>query len=428
MKTTLQPTTKNGNLLLGGGLLLAFLALLLIINLIFIVPLKALNIPDYGNDMGYFWAASRTVFLGGNPYDATPGSLYQQIRMAAGGDPTLVDPFKNPHYFTLLFSPLALFDLRLAAGLWTLVQQIMLAGTVIMLIRATGNHITPVNLLLGIGLALLLRYTLLVMMVGNLSLLLLFACTASFYLARTGRPYAAGMCAGLLLVKPQVTFLIIPLLLVAPLGDEGWQNKHTLRRFIGFGITGLIFASYSFSFQPGWVGDWLRVIFAGDVAYFNNTNINREMASLRGIVALFSNDGTAVQVLSIGLALPIWLGLGWLWWRKRNDAAFYPYLLGLAVCANVLTSPYARDYDFCQLIFSLLLAFFTLRRQEREGKPGRFRYSTLLWLFVLLPYALQFVAIYYTRAFEVIIPAGLALILWAVWRRQISGLQTPPTT
>lgn len=402
---------------LGFALFALGICLLLFLNATFIVPLKQLNLPDYGNDMGYFWAATRTAILGGNPYNSLPGSLYHSIRVEAGGDPTMLDQFKNPHYFTLLFAPFAALPLAWAAACWLTFQEFLLGLVVVFIIRLSNLRLTPATLLSGLALSVLCRYTIVSLLVGQSSLLLLFIFVLSFYFSRSGHFYLAGASAALLMVKPQVVFIILPLLLVAPVADKGWKNRETYQRFIGFLLVGLIFATYSFSFQPGWPGEWFKALFSGETAYFNNQDINREMASLRGLAALLVNEPTAIQLVTGLLSLPLWGGVVWLWWRNRNNTSFSPYLLGIGVAVNVMTSPYIRDYDYCLLIFALLFNFFTLRRLERRQKSPKFRFSWLLWLLAFLPYILQIIALSSSRAFEVVLPLLLIVLTLFVWRK-----------
>lgn len=402
---------------LGLTLFAAGIILLLFLNATFLVPLKQLNLPDYGNDMGYFWAAARTAILGGNPYNSLPGSLYHSIRVEAGGDPAMLDQFKNPHYFTLLFAPFAALPLAWAAACWLTFQEFLLGLVVVLIIRLSNLRLTPATLLSGLALSVLCRYTIVSLLVGQSSLLLLFIFALSFYFSRTGHFYLAGACAGLLMVKPQVVFVILPLLLVVPIADKGWKNRETYQRFIGFLLVGLVFATYSFSFQPDWLGEWFKALFSGETAYFNNQDINREMASLRGLAALLVTEPAAIQIVTGLLSLPLWGGVIWLWWRNRNNAGFSPYLLGIGAAVNVMTSPYIRDYDYCLLFFPLLFSFFTLRRLEQSQKSVKFRFSWFLWLLAFLPYILQFIALNSTRAVEVVLPFLLIILTLFVWRK-----------
>ncbi len=415
MKTTNKSLAYKNTGWLAALLLIASLALLFWLDYSFILPLKEVD----ANDVTFFWTGTRTVLRGGNPYDASPGSLYHQIRVAAGGDPLFIDAFKSPVLLTLLFMPLAALPLSLAAALWTLITQGLLAASVFFVIKGAGITVTPGRVLAGIGLALLWRYTFLVMIVGNLSLLLLFALVASWYCSLRKRSYLAGASAALLLIKPQVTFLIVPLLLVLPIAGEkdeppAWNSRASFRRLIGFGLVTLIFLSYSFAGLPGWVGEMAGTLFGSNQSYFNNQDINNQLSSLRSVVAAFVAEPGLVQPVAILVSVPVWVGAVWLWWRFRNNPEAAPFLLALVTGLNILTSPYIRDYDSAILLFGLLFCFFTLQRFEKVKLSGR-RWTWVCWALAFLPYPVHFLAAGTSYAFENLITLAYLLLVIFTW-------------
>ncbi len=409
---------------LAGLLLLAFLGLLLGLDAKVIVPFKGLDVPRVGNDFSVFWCGSRVVAEGGNPYPFAPGSLYMNVRVEAGGDPLTTESWKSPHYFSLFVLPFVAFPLGVAATLWTALLQILLGLGVILVIRATGQPVTPRNLLLGLGLALVWRYTFLVMLVGNASMFLFFAIAASYFCSRTNRPLWAGAAAALLLIKPQVIFLVLPLLLLAPPPPgQSWWGRQMRRRWLGFGLAVLIFAIYSFALQPGWVGAWLNTVFDPQEGYYNKPDVDLSSTSLRSLLALLLPAQNLVQPVLLALALPLWVGLGLFWWRHRADSERFPFLLSLTLAVNVLTSPYIRDYDSGGLLlFGLLYCFMALRRSESGRLKGqkfrfRFRVSSLVWLFALLPYPINLLVLnLHTSAFENLMPLAMILLTFVTWR------------
>lgn len=205
-----RPNLNKTNSWLAVILLLLGLGLLGWVDSAFLVPLKDLSVPNSGNDFGVFWSGTRTVWQGANPYLTNPGSTYRNVLIENGSNLT---PLISPYYLTLFFMPLVNFSLALAAPIWLVIMQLMLTATIVMTVKLAGLKLTPLHLLLGLGMALLWRYTFLVMMAGNLTLMLLFAVVASYYFSRNGRPLLAG---------------------------------------------GLVFALYSFALLPGGIGEWLK--------------------------------------------------------------------------------------------------------------------------------------------------------------------------
>ena len=406
-----NPTSWLALLLLIGSL-----ALLTWTNANYIVPLKDLTVPNSANDFGVFWSGTKVIVAGQNPYIYKPDGPFIEVVLAAGGQRDAIEPFISPYYMSLLFLPFTLLGLGAAASLWLTLLQVLLVTGVMLIVKATTGRVTPGTILLGIGLAMLWRYTFLVMMIGNISLVLFFFITVSYYCSRTGRPELAGALAAGLLIKPHTVFLTLPLLLLVPThGEDGpdWWNDQTRRRWLGFGLTAVGLAVYSFGKEPGWVGDWLKL----SNGYSAKPNIDLEMSSLRSLLALFITDRSLIIPGLIAIGLPLWLGIGWLWWRHRADIAGFPYLLSLAIVVCLLTSPYIRDYDSGMLLFALLWSYFTLYNREKNRRQ-RVGWSWLVWPVALLPFAVHLTASDEAKyAAEAIVPSVVAVLVWWVWRQ-----------
>ena len=413
----------NRNVALGGFLLAASLGLLVWLDLAYIMPIKSLNVPNPDNDLSVFWTGARTVWQGGNPYDFNPGSLFHRIANGAGGDS---DIFLSPFYLSLLFLPLAILPLNVAGLVWLVLIQVMLGVSVALIIRISGLPILPGRLLGCLGLAILWRYTFEVMILNNLSLVMLFAVVASYYCSRTGRPYRAGLLAALLLLKPQLAFLTLPLLLVVPTIEAdatgqkrvGWLNRQTYRRWAGFGTVCLIYGVYSFGVYPGWVSGFLGSAGGRYTSQFDN-----EMTSVRSFVA--GVLGYSSQVSTVYVSVAVVGVVGWLavWWRNRFEVENFPFLLSITLCVNLLLAPYARSYDFCLLLVPLLLNFLVLRHREavarQNGHPARLGWSLLWWPLIIVPWPLHLLAINTgIFALENILTASLLVITAFVWRSQ----------
>ncbi len=409
-----QVIEKKEPLWLAVPLLLIALLLLGWVDANYIVPLKELNVANSGNDFGVFWSASRTLLEGHNPYDSFAGSRYRNIVIEAGGNLQPLEPFISPLYLTLFFAPLVTFSLGHAATIWLVIMQGSLAIGMALVIKVFFPTPTVKLLLAGLAMALLWRYTFLVMMIGNVSLIIFFTVASSYFSSRKNLPYLAGGLAAILLIKPQATFLIIPLLLVIPTGTgTSWLNRPTRQRLIGFGAVLLVFMTYSFSLLPGWIGHWLQSIAA--TGYGSDPVFNSQFTSLRSLVAVFVSDANLIPALSILLSVPLWLGLGWLWWLNRSNPDTFIYVLLIAIPLNILTTPYIRDYDSCLMLFTLLICFFGFRSYEAERLKGIWRWSWLCWLAAFLPYPVHILAAQSTYAYETLIPVlliGLTLLLW----------------
>ncbi|MBN9390495.1 MAG: DUF2029 domain-containing protein [Chloroflexi bacterium] len=410
------PFYRDKNYLAAGFIALLCLGLLVWLDLVFIMPIKRLDVPNLDNDLSVFWSAARTVWQGGNPYDFAPGSLFHQVANSAGGDS---DVFLSPYFLTLLFMPLAALPLNVAALVWLLFSQAALGFSVYLIVKLAGQRFTPPVLFQTLLLVVFWRYSFEVMILNNLSILMLGATVVSYYCSRTGRPFRAGVAASLLLLKPQLFFLTLPLLLVVPTAEKegsqaSWLNRTTYRRWLGFGAACAVFAVYSFAVFPGWLGEWLRSAGGRYTPQFDS-----EMASARSFAALVTGDALVTPVY-IGLAGLLCLAALGLWWRNRDNARDFTFLLAVVVCLNLLAAPYTRSYDFCLLLIPLLFSFFKLRQLEKAARKagGReFPYRLFWWALLILAWPLHLVAITTTFTWENLVTLSLLAASGLVWRR-----------
>ncbi|HEX2916830.1 MAG TPA: glycosyltransferase family 87 protein [Chloroflexia bacterium] len=409
----------NKNLAIAGVFLALSFGLLVWVDLAYLMPIKKLDVPNLDNDLSLFWAGSRTIWQGGNPYNYAPNGLFRQIAAEAGGP---IDTFVNPLYLTLIFMPLAAFPLKVASLLWLILSQIILGISLTFILKATGEKLSPGVFLRALGLSLLWRYCFEVMILNNISLLMLFAIVASFHWSRTGKPFLAGAVASLLLLKPQIIFLILPLLLVMPTSEDGskfsssgWLNQCTYRRWFGFIAAALVLALYSFVIMPDWISRWLQA-----ASERVDPRFNSEMTSVRSLVALVITDDKLIPLVYGAVAVLGSAALIGLWWVNRNNARYFPFLLSTFIAGNLLVAPYTRSYDFSLLLFPLIYLYFTERRLENEkaGQKTGFSWTILWWPLVLFPWGLHLIAVRTTFAWENLIPGLLLVITLLVWRRQ----------
>lgn len=419
-----RPFYRDKNNLAAAVILLIILGSVVYLDLSFIMPIKHLDVPNLDNDLSVFWSAARTVWQGGNPYDFTPGSLFHQIANSAGGDS---DIFLSPFFLTLLFMPLAILPLKVAALVWLIFSQVVLGVSVYLIVKLAGQRFNPQAMFQTLLLVVFWRYSFEVMILNNLSILMLGVTVVSYYCSRTGRPIRAGLAATLLLLKPQLFFLTLPLLLVVPTlhegpGETSWLNRATYRRWLGFAAGCIFFAIYSFAVFPGWLGEWLKAAGGRYTPQFDN-----EMASVRSVAALVTGNTFVTPVYALLAGLLCLAALAF-WWRNRKNERDFTFLLSLVVCLNLLAAPYTRSYDFSLLLIPLLFCFFKLRQMERATRkakrpaerPARrsgFNYSVLWWALIILAWPLHLVAINTTFAWENLIPLALLVATALVWRR-----------
>jgi hypothetical protein len=233
-----------------------------------------------------------------------------------------------------------------------------------------------------------MRGTLITLFNGQLSLLLFFALTAGLVLLWKDRPFLAGAALSLVALKPNAFLLFVPLLGLWLLIQRQW-------RVIAGSLSGAgLLLATSLLVRPGWLSSWLAVRGKTEATYRTPT--------VWGAAYLLAPDVWP----AVGLLLTICVTaiVGWLVLRRaQRDPG---YVIGLALCASLLVTPYAWAYEHALLLLPVGLLYAAARR--------RWQAWVVWWTLVcLLPWLLFWAAMQLGGdALSVLVPGttGMALI------------------
>lgn len=247
------------------------------------------------------------------------------------------NPFVNPPLAAWLLQPLGTLPLRLAMAVFTTLSLAALGVAATLLRRALprewpGSRRTMVTV---VTVALLPAGTILAY--GQWTLLLLAPAAAAALLLRRGDRVGAGLLLAVLLVKPQLIWLVVPTLLVVG----------ARRALAGFGIGAAAWAASGLLIAgPGAMADWAHIVLAAHVGEVGKT------AGLPGLAAAAGLGETAAFALSVALAAVALLGLWTLRDRLRGDL---PLACGLGIALSALCSPHVFAGDLTLLAVPLAL-------------------------------------------------------------------------
>lgn len=298
--------------------------------------LRGIVHTDHG-DLPAFLTGARLV-------GSDPGCLYCPTAQAAAQTAVLghpsdigINPYVNPPLAAWVLQPLARLPVGAAMAVFTVISLAALAAAALVLSRvlppewprsrrAAVGVITAVVLPAGSVLAL-----------GQWSLLLLLAAAGAAVLIRHGDRIEAGLLIGVLLLKPQLVWLVVPALVVA----GAWRS------LAGFAMaaaawlgTGLLIAG------PRFPADLVHIVRGSQVGEAYKT------AGLPGFAASAGLSGSAAVALSAVLAGGA-VALSWaLRGRLRRDL---PLALGLGLALSALCSPHVFSGDLVLLAVPLTL-------------------------------------------------------------------------
>jgi hypothetical protein len=318
-------------------------------------------------DFSIFYAAVRVLAAGGNPYD------WQALRQVVPSVP--VPGYMYPLWGLALVAPFAWLPLPVAAGIRLMLNLAALLIALRLLTRLAGIPGRSYLLPILFGLTCLSIPGLFVLIQGQIAMILLALIMGALVLARERRGGWAGVLLACALVKPQLTWLPV-LVVLAVAGREGVGRRAVL------GLAGTLGAGSAISFVlwPQWLGDWLRVLRDGARQSASGT-ATANMGTLPSLAAhLPPLLGAALVVLATGAAAAL------LVWQARRSGFAHArtasadtdlLLLAIAICLVTTLSPWTFVYDGVFWLVPVVVALST--RPHWRGWAALAVYWALPW-------------------------------------------------
>lgn len=336
--------------------LLLVLALGLIASLT-IVNFQFSQAAPGGNDFLARWnAANMWLKEGYNPYDPavslrTQTYIYgRAANLEAGED---LAHFVYPMPSMLFFGPFGLLPYDQARALWMTVLEIGLALlAVIGLAAARWRPQTAVLIALPIF-SVLWYHGVRAVIVGQFAVIESLLLVGALVAIQRERDLLSGILLGLSISKPQMSFLLIPFVLMWALSRRRWQVP------AAFAVVSLGLVAISFALVPSWLMDWLRQLYA----YPSYTSLGSPIAIFAE--ALTGDGRWLTWVVSVGLLLAL------LWeWRSSMGSAdpVFQWTAAMTLVVTNLIAFRTATTHYIILLPALCLVFAEWsRRWARQG-------------------------------------------------------------
>lgn len=357
------------------------------------------------------------------PYGTEVARRTQQVayeRLAFADEYAFV--LNDPFYVTLLYIPLAfLRDFALARGIWMLLAEAALIGTVLLSLNLSEWQPPRWLYVLLLGYGLLHYFSFNALFTSTPTVFLTFLYLGILLALRSHSDELAGALLSLVAYQWEVGGLFVMFILLFVFANRRWGV------LAGFGMALFVLLVVSFLMYSGWGLPYLRAVLSD---WYRGANLNLEHLVLRWFPDLRIPVG---QVVSIGLGIVLlieWLGSIHAHFRRIVWTA----ALSLAVTPLMGMAIFPSNYVVLILPFVLILALVWERWKRYRGF-----FSVLIFLPVLLiPYALYIrtVLVYdplITDILAVLPPiaaiAGLYWMRWWVlhapltWSDQLSGVR-----
>jgi hypothetical protein len=385
-------------------LLVSFLAVVF-----FKIAISIINPVGYPNsDFFSFWLSGKLAAIGQNPYDTQVWvSGHHHFNATWISDATFLYPLP----LAVLFIPFGLLPLYDAFVVWDVLTQLMIVLAVIFLMIANSDQSFKHFLLPVFAGVILFRPTILTVLNGQLSGMLLLIISATMYYWEKGKWIQGAFLLAVLALKPNLGIPIIGLVSVYLILQKQVSS------LIGLIVSGVLLVLVGLAQDPNWITEFWNV---------GNTKLSQTFGispTIWGISTFFCNFapnctvgyGTCVSLLFI-------IGFLYLLIKKRNILS--PSLaVGLAVALTLLLTPYTWSYDQLLLVAPIVTIAMLLARDGYKYFPVSLLFLAIdIFAFLLLGIAAKIRLDIWNASIPLLI---FCLLVWYLSKnkRELSGVE-----
>ncbi|HSH00958.1 MAG TPA: glycosyltransferase family 87 protein [Anaerolineae bacterium] len=319
----------------------------------------------WSNGCAYFWD-------GINPY-SDEATLQTQMRMY--GRPAELGEdlaaFSYPLYTLFFFVPLcAIRDYAVVQAIWmSLMIVAVVAGTALMMPAARWQPNKP--LLVGILVWTILVYPhLRAIILGQMATVVFVALALCLLAMQKKLDFWAGVALAVATLKPQMTYLVVPWLLLW----SGYQRRWSL--WVGFTVNMVLMSGVALLLVPTWPLDFINAIRNYDtVAGLSNYHSLIWMVTRR----MWDLGASVEYVVTIGF----YLYLIFEWWQNRDSGeSGFLWTTGLTFNLTQFVAYRIATTSYTILLLPLFQIFALVQRKQAGWRGWVIIVATLLFLFV----------------------------------------------
>lgn len=368
-----------------------------------------------GRDFFTFWLGGRMILDGQDPTVTTEwfNAVAHYTQEGLGYVKTPIYAYFNyPFYVAVLFIPLALLPYQVAAVLWLLLSQLMVAFTAWVVMSNWQTERKKSFIFPIVAALLVFRPLMVTLWSAQLGVLLLFLSALAALLWTKQRWFWSGVALAFLMVKPTVGLPIIGICGLWLLRDRRWTAiAGGIAGGIGLLLLGMVVKP---NWLPVFLGMGKHMI---DVTFGYNP-------TLWGLGGALCQHTDPCQVWA-GWVLSILAALAGIFSVYQKRIALTPIqVMAFAIPPAVLVTPYLWAYDQVVLILPILVCLGLLIER-------RVRYLIAATFFLIVD-LIALVFVYIAAQSETdIISVALPLLIWAllllfkIWKDRHVRRQSP---
>jgi len=301
---------------------------------------------DVPTDFVDFWAASRLLINGGNPFSPAEVLELQQSVGYREPKPLLM---WNPPWTLSFILPIGFLDYGLSQFVW-LILHVSLLLLSAQRLWAIYNPTARQPYLPWIA-AFTFVPTLMVLIIGQITPLVLLGIVGFLYFERKDQLFWAGVSTTLISIKPHLVYLFW-------IGSTLWVwQQRRWRVACGAMVAGVIIAIIPAMIDPAVYFQFIEMYrFPG-----RSTPLELLAPSIGSFLTHYVPHGN----LPIQFLPPLLGSLWFLWhWHKHKEHWNWPEQIPLMILVSLALSPYAWTYDQVILLPAVIHGFVMVKRQS----------------------------------------------------------------
>lgn len=353
-----------------------------VLMLVLVTGLVVANLAYAGASPGGFhflpgWlAAGSWLREGVQPYAASIRAAAERMMHGGPAEPQLgesVGAFVYPAPALIFFLPFSLLPYETARGLWLVVLEVSLIAMVVIGPRLRQPRPVGRRTILSLIFAMACLHSLQGLLVGQLAILEALLVAGILLAIARDNDTLAGTLLGLAMVKPQMSFLLVPFVLLWSRSARRWSIP------AAWAVTLAVLIGGSLLLFPQWPLQWAR-----EVAL-----LAERVPAQSALSALIVEGSQALAWIVVLLSGMLLLYLVWEWNQTGRQAGRqFQWTAWLTVVVGALIGPRWTSIDNVVLIPAWLWLFEGW--SERWGRQGGMLSLLAGAVLIALPWGITF--------------------------------------
>jgi hypothetical protein len=281
--------------------------------------------------------------------------------------------FAYPFYMVFWLAPVAILPYDWAEAVWLVTLEFALVGGVIGAI-SLARWKPPVWLLaITLVWSIFFYHSARAILLGQFAIIVFLLNVATLLALRSRYDVLAGVLLAISTTKPQMAFLIVPLVFYWVVARRRW------RVVASFVVTMVILCGASFIILPGWVGDFVLQM----LGYRFYTTIGSPVWI---VVHLFAPAVGAPGEVVISLVLVVWMAVAW--WHLWRDSSWSALMWAASLTLTMTNLVAFRTATTNYVVFLIPLLWALAAVQASWPRAGRWAVVVIQALLLLGIWAL----------------------------------------